>query len=247
MLKGKIALVTGSSRGIGSEIALRFAEHGADIVVTYTSRKANALEIKKQITDLGRQALVLQVDVSDRQSVRNMVDSILETFGRLDILVNNAGILEQKPFSSITDQDWDQIMAVNLKGAFICSQEVIPMMQRQKSGRIINLASSGGQLGGNLAVHYAVSKAGVICLTKSLSRIYAPDIQVNCISPGLIDTEMTIQEISSQAGKDKIKQIPLNRPGLASEVANVAVFLASDQSSYITGQTVNVNGGLYLG
>jgi NAD(P)-dependent dehydrogenase (short-subunit alcohol dehydrogenase family) len=177
-----------------------------------------------------------------------MVNSVIEVFGRIDILVNNAGILQQKPFLNITEEDWERVLDINLKGTFICIQEVFPVMQKQGSGSIINIASSGGQLGGTLAVHYAASKAGVICLTKSLARIgSAYGIRVNCISPGLIDTEMTRDEITSAAGIEKINQIPISRPGTADEVAAAVVFLASDTASYITGQTINVNGGLYLG
>jgi len=247
LLDGKAALITGASRGIGQAIALAFARLGADIIMTYSQRAACAENVAEQIRSLGRQALVAQVEISNRANVQHLVQFALKTFGRIDILVNNAGILQQKPFLEISDEDWDSIMDVNLKGTFICSQEVFSVMQRQGGGRIINISSSGGQLGGPLAVHYAASKAGVICLTKSLARVGAPAISVNCIAPGLIETEMTKQEIESKLGKEKNKQILLNRPGLVDEVAQVAVFLASEQASYITGQTINVNGGLYLG
>jgi len=177
-----------------------------------------------------------------------MINRALETFGRIDVLINNAGIFQQKPFLEITDEDWARMMDINLKGAFICSQEVFQVMQKQGKGIIVNMASSGGQIGGPLAIHYSASKAGVICLTKSLARIGAPyGIRINCIAPGLIDTEMTKSEICSDAGREKIRQIPIQRPGTVDEVARAAVFLASDDASYITGQTINVNGGLYMG
>lgn len=246
-LKGMTALVTGSSRGIGKAIALGLARAGANLSLTYNRNEDLAEAVLEDVRALGGRAIVLQLDTSKRESIRSAIAHTAATFEQIDILVNNAGVLQQKPFLSISDGDWQHIMDVNLKGSFICSQEVFPIMQRQGHGRIINIASSGGQLGGTLAVHYSASKAGIISLTKSLARIGAPNILVNCISPGLIDTDMTQVEISSLEGKEKILQIPLKRPGLAEEVAKVAVFLASDQSSYITGQTINVNGGLYLG
>jgi NAD(P)-dependent dehydrogenase (short-subunit alcohol dehydrogenase family) len=241
------AIVTGSSRGIGKAIALGLAVSGFNVVITYNQRIDDAKVVAEEIRSLGRDVMVSHLDVSRRDSIRKTFEDAMDAFGHIDILVNNAGILQQKPFLSITDEEWQSIIDVNLKGPFICSQEIFPIMKKQGHGRIINIASSGGQLGGALAVHYSASKAGVISLTKSLARIGAPDILVNCISPGLIDTDMTQGEISSPEGREKIRQIPLKRPGLAEEVAKVAVFLASDQSSYITGQTINVNGGLYLG
>lgn len=247
LLGDTAAIVTGSSRGIGKAIALALARAGADLAVTYNLRAADAEGVAEEIRSLGHNAITVQLEVSKRESIRKMVSEALNAFGHIDVLVNNAGVLQQKPFQTISDQDWDAIIDTNLKGTFICSQEVLPLMQRQGHGRIINMASSGGQLGGPLAVHYSASKAGVICLTKSLARIGAPDVLVNCISPGLIDTDMTLAEIHSENGREKIRQIPLQRPGLAEEVADVAVFLAGKHSSYITGQTINVNGGLYLG
>lgn len=247
-LKEKVVLVTGSSRGIGQAIALEAARSGADIIVTYNKQADSAESVIAEIRKLGRKALSLQVDVSSRASVKKMFSQVRETFSRIDVLVNNAGILQQKPFMKLSEADWDHIMDVNLKGAFLCSQEVFPIMQQQAAGRIINISSSGGQLGGTLAVHYAASKAGVISLTKSLARIGAPHgILVNCIAPGLIETEMTLQEIASTEGQEKIRQIPLKRTGTPEEIAQSAVFLASENASYITGQTIAINGGLYMG
>jgi acetoacetyl-CoA reductase/3-oxoacyl-[acyl-carrier protein] reductase len=192
---------------------------------------------------------VVQADVTQRESVRQLISTIAEKFGRIDALVNNAGILQQKPFNTITDEDWDTMLATNLKGVFLCSQEIMPVMVRQGGGSIINISSSGGQLGGMLAVHYAVSKAGVISLTRSLARVGAPDgIRVNCVTPGLIETEMSQKEIHSEIGQQKIsREIPLRRAGLVEEVAAAVVFLASEEAAYITGQSINVNGGLYMG
>lgn len=245
-LSGSVALVTGASRGIGREIALVFARAGTDAIVAYHERADEAEDVAAEIRSVGRSALVLQVDVAQRESVQHMVRETLKAFGRIDLLVNNAGLLQQKPFLSITDEDWDRVLGVNLRGCFLCAQEVFPVMDEQGGGRIINITSSGAQLGGPLAVHYSASKGGVISLTRSLARLGAPRIAVNCIAPGLIETEMTREEVESAAGEAKIRQTLLKRPGTAAEVAETALFLAS-AASYVTGQTINVNGGLYLG
>ncbi len=243
----RVALVTGSSRGIGRAIALELAGAGMDVVVTYVERGQAAAAVAAEARAFGVRALSVQMDVSSRVSVREAIATAVAEFGRVDILVNNAGILEQKPFATITDDDWDRIMAVNLRGAFSCAQELLPDMKKRGFGRIVNVASSGGQLGGTLAVHYATSKAAIIGLTKSLARLGAPEVLVNCVAPGLIDSEMTAAEIASDAGKEKIRAIPVGRPGLAEEVARAVAYLASDAASYVTGQTINVNGGQYLG
>jgi NAD(P)-dependent dehydrogenase (short-subunit alcohol dehydrogenase family) len=245
-LEGRVALVTGASRGIGRAIALALAQGGADVLVNYREREDAAAEVVRQIEALGGRASAVRADVTAREQVRAMVSRTVESLGAIDILVNNAGLLQQKPFTEITDEDWDRVLAVNLKGVFVCSQEVLPAMRSRGSGRIVNMASSGGQLGGTLAPHYAASKAGVISLTRSLARLAAPDVAVNCIAPGLIDTEMTQAEMASETGAEKLRQIPLGRIGAAEEVAASVVFLAA-AAPYITGQTINVNGGLYLG
>lgn len=246
--KGRVALVTGASRGIGRAIALAFAHSGIDVVVAYHQKRESAEAVAQAIRTLGRRSLAARVDIAGRDCVRQLVHLTKATFGRIDILVNNAGILQQKPFLEISEEDWDRMLDVNLKGSFLCSQEVFPVMQKQGTGRIINIASSGGQMGGPLAVHYSASKAAIISLTKSLARIGAPfGILANCIAPGLIDTEMAKGEIHSEVGREKIGMIPLRRAGKVEEVAQLAVFLASDGAAYITGQTLNVNGGLYMG
>lgn len=246
-VEDRVALVTGSSRGIGRAIALEMAAAGVNVVVTYVERQGAAEEVAAEARGFGVKALPVQMDVSSRTSVRGAIAAAQTEFGRVDILVNNAGILEQKPFATITDDDWDRMMAVNLRGAFACAQELLPAMKERGFGRIVNLASSGGQLGGTLAVHYATSKAGIIGLTKSLARLGAPEVLVNCVAPGLIDSEMTAAEIASDAGKEKIRALPVGRPGTVEEVARVVTYLASDRAGYVTGQTINVNGGQYLG
>ena len=169
-------------------------------------------------------------------------------FGKINILINNAAIAQEKPFETITDEDWDNMMAINLRGPFILCQEVIPDMIEQGWGRIINICSVGGQLGGINQVHYAAAKAGLINLTKSLARIYSKNgITSNAVSPGLVDTDMAAQELTTPAGKEKVRNIPIGRIATAEEIANVVVFLASEKASYITGQTINVNGGMYFG
>ena len=245
-LQGRTALVTGASRGVGRAIALALAGAGAGVVVNYRERRQAAEDVVGEIEHMGGRARAVQGDVSVRADVRALVERTVEDFGGVDILVNNAGLLQQKPFAQITDEDWDHALAVNLKGVFLCSQEALPALRRGDSGRIVNIASSGGQLGGPLAPHYSAAKAGVIALTRSLARLLAPEVAVNCIAPGLIDTEMTRQEIASQAGPEKLEQIPLGRAGTADEVAAAALFLAA-RAPYVTGHTLNVNGGLYLG
>jgi 3-oxoacyl-[acyl-carrier protein] reductase len=227
-------------------VARALARAGADVAVNYREREAAAAEVVRQIEGMGRRALGVQADVTVRQQVRSMVSHTSTTLGAIDILVNNAGLLQQKPFAEITDEDWDSTLAVNLKGMFVCSQEALPAMLDRGSGRIVNMASSGGQLGGPLAPHYAASKAGVISMTRSLARLAAPKVAVNCVAPGLIDTEMAGAETTSEAGAQKLRQIPLGRPGGAEEVAASVVFLCAS-APYVTGHTLNVNGGLYFG
>jgi NAD(P)-dependent dehydrogenase (short-subunit alcohol dehydrogenase family) len=236
-LQGRVALVTGGSRGIGRAAALALAEAGADVVITYRERADAAEEV---VAALGGRAV--RADLAAPGEAARLIDEV----GRVDVLVNNAGVLEQKPFEQITEADLDLTLAVNLKAVFLLSQAVIGPMRERGWGRIVNVASSGGQLGGPLAVHYSASKAGVIGLTRSLARAGAPHVAVNCVSPGLIKTEMTEPEIASPAGQDKLRQIPLGRAGHPDEVAAAIAYLAT-AAPYVTGQVLNVNGGLYLG
>lgn len=245
----RTAIVTGGGRGIGRAIAIALAQQKTDLVLSYLTRSEPCEQTASELRKLGVQAFVMQADVTKRDSVHSLVAFADEKFGRIDSLINNAGILQQKPFATITDDDWDAMLAANLKSVFLCSQEAMPVMARNGGGCILNISSSGGQLGGMLAVHYAASKAGVISLTRSLARVGAPNgIRVNCVTPGLIETEMSEKEINSEVGRQKIsQQIPMNRAGSVEEVAGAVAFLISDAASYITGQSVNVNGGLYMG
>ncbi|HBA54295.1 3-oxoacyl-ACP reductase family protein [Syntrophorhabdus aromaticivorans] len=247
-LQDKVAVITGASRGIGREIALRFAHEGCQVIVNYHTNAAAAAEVQKQITACGQKALAVKADVSSRIEVRQMLNAALEAFGRIDILVNNAGILKQLPFEEITDEEWDRMQAVCLKGAFITSQEIFPHFKDRHSGRIINIASMGGQFGGPKAPHYAAAKAGLICFTKSTARIMASyGVNANCISPGFVATDMSTKEIDSLGGKDAVgKAIPVGRVGQPQDIATAAVFLASNESAFVTGHVLNVNGGMYM-
>ena len=248
-LKGKVALITGASRGIGKAIAIEFAREGAEVIIlNYVKNDEAASETKEELESLGAKVLLAKGDVSKRNCIKILIDKAFKTFGKIDILVNNAAILQQKPFETITDEEWDRMFEVNLKAPFMLIQEVIPYMVKQKWGRIINIASIGGQWGGNLAVHYAATKAALISLTLSIARIYSKyGITSNAVSPGLVLTEMAKKEINSEVGKEKLKLIPVGRFAEPEEVANAVMFLASEEASYITGQTVNVNGGMLLG
>ena len=243
-----LVIITGGTRGIGLATAKVLAAQGYALELWYNSRKSDAESAAAQLQQFAVPLVCRQVNIVDRQQVHGAMDVAMQRCGAIHGLVNNAGILQQKPFATITDEDWDRMIDVNLKGAFICSQEIMVRMVG-KGGVIVNVASSGGQLGGMLAVHYAVTKAGIIALTKSLARVGAANaIRANCVSPGLIVTEMTQGELNSDVGRDKIAlHVPLARAGEAQEVANAIAYLLSDKASYITGQTLNINGGLYMG
>jgi len=245
-LAGRVALVTGGSRGIGRAAALALAAAGADVAITYRERADAAEEVTAAIAALGRRTLAVRADLGPGAEATRVIDEVSAGLGPVDVLVNNAGVLEQKPFEQVTEADLDRALAVNLKAVFLLSQAVMGPMRERGWGRIVNVASSGGQLGGPLAVHYSASKAGVIGLTRSLARVGAPQVAVNCVSPGLIETEMTETEIASPAGRQKLDQIPLGRVGTPDDVAATIAYLAA-AAPYVTGQTLNVNGGLYLG
>ena len=240
-LKDRVAIITGGGQGIGRATCLTFAKEGANIVIAeYNPMTAEA--VGKEVKDLGVQCLVIQTDVSNGDSVRSMVNRTVDTFGRIDILVNNAGIFSYTQIEECTEEEWDQMMAVNLKGPFLCSQAVINTMKKQKSGRIISLGSLAGQVGGLVAsAPYSASKAGVMCLTKSLARALGPhNITVNAIAPGVAATDMTTNH------PDLTAQMVLGRVGEPVEIANAILFLASDEGSYVTGFTLNVNGGMFM-
>lgn len=246
-LAGKTALVTGGSRGIGRACALALADAGAMVVLTYHRRQDAAEQTVRLIEAAGGNAYAVQMTLEQPASVtRAMQDAA--RWGSIDILVNNAAMSQEKPFAALTPQDWHSMLGANLIGPVLCCQAVLPAMQAQHWGRIINVASIGGQWGGGLQPHYAAAKAGLINLTRSLAKCYSAEgITVNAVSPGLIDTEMVAQELLSEAGQAKVVAIPAGRIGTVDEVAAVVAFLASDAARYVTGQTIGVNGGQYCG
>ena len=240
-LEGKVALITGSSRGIGEAIAKEFSNEGASVIITYKKNKSLAEELNQKL----KNSMIIQLDISNRQNIRNAIQNILKKHERIDILVNNAGINKPTDFEDVTDKDWDEILNTNLKGSFMISQEIFSIMKKQNYGRIINISSISGQYGGPRTVHYAVSKAGLITLGHCLARFGAPyNITCNNIAPGIISTEMSDNIMSSELGRKMIDNTLLNRPGTTDELTGIAVFLASEDSSYITGQTINVDGGV---
>lgn len=246
--ENRVAVITGSSRGIGRGIALLFAKNGYNVLINFFSHEHAANKVKELIELEGRRAIIVKANISNREEIKILFKSAFDTFSRIDVLINNAGILHQKPFETITDDDFDKTLDVCLKGPFICTQEILPYFKKQESGRIINIASMGGQFGGPKAPHYSAAKAGLICFTKSSARIMAPyRVTVNCISPGFIDTDMSKAEIKSMGGKEMAgKIIPVKRIGKPEDIAAAALYLASNEASFVTGQTINVNGGQYM-
>lgn len=246
MLKGKCAIVTGGGRGIGKGIALKLAEQGANIVVNYRSSEKEAEELVNAIANIGGAALAVKADVSKFDEAEKLIKSAQERFGSVDILVNNAGITKDNLILRMKEEDFDNVIAVNLKGCFNCIKHVSSVMLKQKSGRIINISSVIGLVGNAGQANYAASKAGILGLTKSMAKeLGSRGITVNAVAPGYIETEMT--EVLSQKVKDSIMEsIPLKRIGKTSDVADLVAFLASDSASYITGQVINVDGGMVV-
>jgi 3-oxoacyl-[acyl-carrier protein] reductase len=244
-LAGRAAVVTGGTRGIGLAIARALAEDGASVVVS--GRDAARLESAvTEIESVGASALGVAADQSKREDCDRLVDLAKERFGRIDVLVNNAGITRDQLLVRMKDDDWDQVMDTNLRGVFLMIRAVAKSMMRQKSGRIINIASTAGAMGNPGQVNYSAAKAGVIGLTKAAARELAHwNILVNAVAPGLIETDMAAA-IPAEAREALLQQVPLKRVGAAREVAEVVRFLAGDGAAYVTGQTIHVNGGLYM-
>jgi 3-oxoacyl-(acyl-carrier-protein) reductase len=245
-LMSKVALVTGASRGLGREIAIGLAKQGAIVIVNYNGSKEKANEVVEEIKNMGQQAVSYQCNVSDYEATGEMLKTLIKEYGRIDILVNNAGITKDNLIMKMTEEDFDQVIDINLKGTFNTIKHISRQMLKQKSGKIINISSVVGVLGNAGQSNYSASKAGVIGLTKSMARELASrGITVNAIAPGFIETEMT--EILSEEVKEAVlTQIPLRKFGKPEEVAALTVYLASEKANYITGQVIHIDGGMAI-
>jgi acetoacetyl-CoA reductase/3-oxoacyl-[acyl-carrier protein] reductase len=240
----RIALVTGAGSGIGRACALALLAAGYRVACGYNRNRAGAEEIAKDFSN----GFAVKIDIASRASVKRAIAASSRHFGAgIDIVVNNAALVQEKPLETITDADWDRMLAVNLRGAFIVAQECLPGMLKRKWGRIINITSIGGQWGGMRQVHYAAAKAGLINFTHSLARLYSgAGITANAVAPGLVATDMIRRELKSKAGKSKAAQIPAGRIAEPDEIAAGIVYLASEAAGYVTGQTLNINGGMLM-
>jgi 3-oxoacyl-[acyl-carrier protein] reductase len=247
-LEGKRALVTGGSRGIGRATAVMFARAGADVAINFLNREKEALEVKKTISDLGRDCLVLKADISQKNQVEEMVETLLHDWNQIDILVNNAGIWTYGEMGNMDSAIWYETMQLNLDAVFFLCNSVVPAMKRKKQGWIINVSSTAGVRGEALHSHYAASKGAIISFTKSLAAELAPlGIRVNCVAPGWVDTEMCEEVFRTPGFRAKVEDsIPLKRIPPPEDIAGPILFLASDLARHITGEVVNVNGGSVL-
>ena len=245
-LQGQVALVTGASRGIGREIALELARQGANVAVNYAGNEAMANEVVAEIEAMGQKAIAIRCNVANADEVALMVKATIEQFGSIDILVNNAGVTRDNLLMRMKEEEWDTVLDTNLKGVFLCTKAVTRSMMKQRKGRIINVASVVGVVGNAGQANYVAAKAGVIGLTKTTAKELAPrGINVNAIAPGFISTDMT-EKLPDEAKNSLLAQIPLSRFGEPGDIAKVAVFLASEDSAYMTGQTLCVDGGMVM-
>ena len=246
MLKDKVAIVTGGTRGIGRAIALKLADKGANIVINYRNSDKEAEELKAILEGKGVKVLTVKCDISNFEDSKNLMDKCKEVFGKIDILVNNAGITKDTLIMRMKEEDFDNVIDVNLKGTFNCAKHASAIMLKQRFGKIINMTSVVGIAGNAGQVNYAASKAGVIGLTKSLAKeLGSRGITVNAVAPGFINTDMTAS-LSEKVKEEASKNIPLKRLGDPEDVANLVGFLASDAANYITGQVINVDGGMVM-
>ena len=244
--EGKAAIVTGASRGIGREIALNLANEGAKVAVNYSGSKERADEVVELIKNAGGEAFAIQADVSNPDSVKNMIDETIATFGSIDILVNNAGITRDNLLMRMKEDEWDDVININLKGVFLCTKGVTRQMMRQRAGKIVNVASIVGVSGNPGQANYVAAKAGVIGLTKTTAKELATrNINVNAVAPGFITTDMT-EALSEDVQKQMLANIPLGKLGSPENVAKTVLFLLSDDAAYITGQTIHVDGGMVM-
>lgn len=241
-----VAIVTGSSRGIGRSIALRLAAEGADIVVNYSGSREAAEQVVREIEAIGRKAVAVKADVSQLAEVDQLIKAAMDTFGRVDILVNNAGVTRDNLLLRMKEEDWDTVINTNLKGVFLCTKAVLKPMMKQRQGVIINLSSVIGVMGNGGQANYAAAKAGIIGFTKSIAKeVGSRGIRVNAVAPGYITTDMTAA-LGEVVTKEMAKQIPMGRLGNPEDVAGVVAFLASQSAGYITGQTINIDGGMVM-
>lgn len=246
MLKDKVAIVTGGTRGIGRAIALKLADNGANIVINYRNSDKEAEELKAILEEKGVKVLTVKCDISNFEDSKNLMDKCKEVFRKIDILVNNAGITKDTLIMRMKEEDFDSVIDVNLKGTFNCAKHASAIMLKQRFGKIINMTSVVGIAGNVGQVNYAASKAGVIGLTKSLAKeLGSRGITVNAVAPGFINTDMTAS-LSEKVKEEASKNIPLKRLGDPEDVANLVGFLASDAANYITGQVINVDGGMVM-
>jgi len=246
MLYGKVAIVTGAGRGIGRAIALQFAEHGAKVVINYRNSITQVEELLETIKTAGGDAIAVQADISNEAEAKNLIAEAVKQYGRLDVLVNNAGITKDNLLMRISEADFDSVIDINLKGTFFCTKHASTVMLKQKSGKIVNISSVVGLTGNIGQANYAASKAGVIGMTKSVARELASrGITVNAVAPGFIESDMTNQ-LSDKVKEATLANIPLKRYGYANEVANTVSFLASEAANYITGQVIQVDGGMVM-
>lgn len=247
-LKGKVALITGSSRGIGATTAIRMAEEGADIIINYPfpAEKDNAEKVVNQIKEMGRKVIMIEADVSKFNDAEKMIETALEEFDRINILVNNAGITRDNLLLRMKEEDWDMVMNINLKGVFNCTKAVLRTMMKQREGKIINLASVVGVMGNAGQANYSASKAGVIGFTKSVAKeVSVRGITANAVAPGFIQSHMT-DNLSENVKEQMLSAIPLKKFGKQDDVANLICFLASPEADYINGQVINVDGGMVM-
>lgn len=246
LLDGKVALVTGASRGIGRAVALKLAAEGAKVAVNYSGSQAKAEEVKAEIEKMGGEAILVQANVADKDAVEAMVGKVVEAFGTIDILVNNAGITRDGLLARMKDEDFEAVVDINLKGVFYCTKAVAKLMMKKRSGRIVNMASVVGLTGNAGQTNYAASKAGVIGFSKSAAKELASrGITVNMVAPGFIATDMT-DAMNEKAKEAVLGTIPMKREGQPEDVANAVLFLVSENAAYITGQIVNVDGGMVM-
>ena len=246
MEDNKTVFVTGGSRGIGKEVALKFAENGYNVVINYVSSKTNVEELKSEFESKGVKTLIMQADVTDKEAIDEVVKKAIEEFGSIDVLVNNAGITRDNLLMRMSEEEFDKVIEINLKGTYIVTKAVTKYMMKKRKGSIINLSSVVGVAGNAGQCNYSASKAGIIGFTKSVAKELASrNIRSNAVAPGFIETDMTA--VLSDEVKESIhNQIPLKRMGTAKEVANLIYFLGSEESSYITGQVINIDGGMVM-